>query len=229
MNQKTLQGSVNMLTKNFEELRVCVAINNITSDACNISSLADGEDCMRYMNSKYGIPEILTGILESFLVKLQPSEAIQFFTSLLDSIACNGKDLTKVSWEFLASELRNLPKVDSEVQAAIKGMDLLSEGKPWPDACQTSQAASAASIVSARFVCYSNYNYFANCAAHHSAQAAIRSSFSYFASTSAACVARAAAEANCVARAGCDDFYTAYRERQRAILLKFIAEAPTPP
>lgn len=222
MNQKTLQGAVNMLTKNFEELRVCVAINNITSDIYNINSLADGEDCMRYMNSKYGFPEILTAILESFLVELQPSEAIQFFTSLLDSIACNGKDLTKVSWEFLASELRNLPKVDSEVQAAIKGMDLLSEGKPWPDACQTSQAASAASLFSAR---HSSYDYFANCAAHYSAEAAIRSSFSCYASISAACVA----QANCVVRAGYADSYTACRERQRAILLKFIAEAPTPP
>ena len=206
-----------MLTKNFEELRVCVAINNITSHIYNINSLADGEDCMRYMNSKYGFPEILTCILESFLVELQPSEAIQFFTSLLDSIACNGKDLTKVSWKFLASELRNLPKVDPEVQAAIKGMDLLSEGKPWPDASRASQAARAV-------VCYSNYNYFANGAAYHSAQAAILSSYSGSAAISATCVARAAA-----ARLKQRDTYTACRKRQRAILLKFIAEAPTPP
>lgn len=215
MNQKTLQGAVNMLTKNFEELRVCVAINNITSDTCNIISLADGENFMRYMNSKYGIPDILTGILESFFVELQTSEAIQFFTSLLDSIACNGKDLTKVIWEFLASELRNLPKVDSVIQAAIKGMDLLSEGKPWPDASQASQEASAASLVS---VCYSNYDYFANCAAHYSAQAAIHSS-----------PCSVAISATWVARAGYADSYVACRERQRAILLKFIAEAPTPP
>lgn len=210
-----------MLTKNFEELRVCVAINNITRNTYTISSLADGEDYREYMKSKYGFPEILTCILESFLVELQPSEAIQFFTSLLDSIACNGKDLTKVSWKFLASELRNLPKVNSAVQAAIKGMDLLSKGKPWPGACQTSQAASAASLFSAR---HSNYDYFANCAAHYSAEAAIRAPVSCSVAISATCVARAAA-----ARLSQRDTYTACRERQRAILLEFIAKAPIPP
>jgi hypothetical protein len=125
-----------MLTKNFEELRVYVAINNITSDACNISSLSDGKDYKEYMKSKYGVPGMLTRTLESFFRELQPSEAIQFFTSLLDSIACDGKDLSKVIWKFLALELRQLPRVELKTQAVIGGMDLLSEGKPWPGAAR---------------------------------------------------------------------------------------------
>ena len=125
-----------MLTKNFEELRVYVAINSITSNTCSISRLADGGDYIEYIKSKYGIPEMLTGTLESFFWELQPSEAIQFFTSLLDSIACDGKDLSKAIWKFLALELRQLPEVNFKIETVIKGIDLLSEGKPWPGAAR---------------------------------------------------------------------------------------------
>ena len=209
-----------MLTKNFEELRVYVAINNITSDACNISSLADGEDYIEYMKSRYGVPEVLTWTLESFFVELQPSEAIQFFTSLLDSIACDGKDLSKVIWKFLSLELRQLPIVDLKTYGVIEGMDLLSEGKPWPDAAQ------AANTVLAFVKSGLSVNYFAIDAARSAAYAAANSA-------DAACNAYAAADAAAeAARAAARAVLTTYgtnRKRQRATLLKLIEKAPTPP
>ena len=212
-----------MLTKNFEELRVCVAINNITSDAYNISSLADGEDYREYMKSKYGIPEILTPTLESFFCELQPSEAIQFFTSLLDSIACDGKDLSKVIWKFLALELRQLSGVNSKIETVIEGMDLLSEGKPWPDAARVALAFSYSNDADVRASYAAVYaaSYFDADATASSADAA-----SYAVDSAAHAVDAAAYAPFNVARL--TESYKSCRERQRqrATLLKLIAEAP---
>jgi len=204
-----------MLTKNFEELRVYVAINNITSDACNISSLADGEDYIEYMKSRYGVPEVLTWTLESFFVELQPSEAIQFFTSLLDSIACDGKDLSKVIWKFLSLELRQLPIVDLKTYGVIEGMDLLSEGKPWPDAAQAARVAQAVGTYSAcSAASYAAYAASFDAAAYAAAYAV----HSVYAAHASAHASRAAAYFT--------GNYKSCRERQRATLLKLIAEAP---
>ena len=89
-------------------------------------------------------------IAESIFEGLPSDEAPAFFTAFSDAVERNGKDLSRVVWQFLAAELRSLPPVTPEVQAVIDpvidGMDLLSEGEEWPeeDASAAARAANAA-------------------------------------------------------------------------------------
>jgi hypothetical protein len=113
---------------------------------CFIGCLANGVDNPAYIEREYGIPRMVSRVAESIFEGLPPSEAPSLFAALPAAIGCNSKNLTLVGWQFLAAELRSLPPVPADVQAAIDpviaGMDLLSEGKEWPT--QAVEAADAA-------------------------------------------------------------------------------------
>jgi len=223
-----------MLTKNFHQLQAEVAAHVIADRVkqgsyrtCFIGCLANGVDNPAYIERKYGIPRMVSRVAESIFEGLPPSEAPSLFAALPAAVGCNGKNLTLVGWQFLAAELRSLPPVPADVQAAIDpviaGMDLLSEGKEWPT--QAVEAADAA-VRDIRDTDAADAADAAN--AVRAVRAAIDAA-SAVRDAKAACVAAAAAVYVALARqatalAATD--LTLSRRRQRDTLLKLIKEAP---
>lgn len=208
-----------MLTKNFHQLQAEVSAH-VAADqvaqgsykTCFIGCLAGGKDLPEFLQSEYGIPLAVSRIAKSIFEGLPPDEAAAFFAALPAAIECNGKDLSRVVWQFLAAELRSLPPVEPEVQAAtnlaIKGMDLLAQDKEWPEGDASAVARAAA------------------WAAYYAAWAG--DSAAARASASTASAARAAGwAADCAGwAADCDAQPRTARRRQRDLLLKLIKEAP---
>jgi len=130
-----------MLTKNYETLTIEVK-RHVEADAILQGKYWDGEQgcfigCLAHSDD--------ATIFES----LPEEEARGFFAAIPDAVGRDGKDLTRVHWEFLASELRCLPEVDDDTQSAInvviEGMDLLASGGEWSrDAAYAAYAAADA-------------------------------------------------------------------------------------
>ena len=210
-----------ILTKNTDKLREEVAAHvaadsiaqgiywdNKTKRGCFIGCLAKRDD-PSLNEATYGLPVMLQRIAESIFEGLPANEAKAFFATLPDAVGCDGKDLTKVSWQFLAAELRSLPEQPAEIQAVIDpviaGMDLLAGEQEWPaaraDADADAWAADAAAAAAAA-------------AAWAARAAAAADAADAWAARAAAVCAAAAADA------------AAVRLRQRDLLLRLIAEAP---
>ena len=136
-----------MLTKNTDQLREVVnqhiAADSViqgnywdaeTHKGCFIGCLAH-DDNPAINESRYGLPLMVQRIAESIFEGLSGDEAKAFFAAFPDAVACDGKDLTRVGWQFLAAEMRSLPKQSSEIQAVIDpviaGIDLLASGGQW--------------------------------------------------------------------------------------------------
>ena len=147
-----------ILTKNTDQLRRVVA-EHIAADAvvqgnywnreqqrgCFIGCLAHSND-PSVSERTYGLPVMVQRIAEGIFEALPAEDARAFFAALPESVACDGKDLTRVGWQFLAAELRSLPPQPPEIQAVvdpvITGMNLLAEGHVWSeDAAWASWAA----------------------------------------------------------------------------------------
>ena len=132
-----------MLTKNFQKLQADV-ITHVVADRvthgnyepCFTDCLANGHHGLEFMENEYGIPLMVSRIAESIFEGLPADEAILFFAAIREAIGSDGKDLTRVGWQFLAAELRALPPVPDDIQvcigSVIEGMDLLADGKEWP-------------------------------------------------------------------------------------------------
>ena len=163
--------------------------NEVGGSGCFIGCLARGDNPIAIVE-EYGIPHSLVRLCENIFEALPEDDAKQFFSDIGVAVGTDGKDLTKVVWAFLASELRQLPIVTETTQVVIDGMDLLSIGQEWPDA----NAADAAAVCAAAAVVDAAY------AAYAAAYAA--------ADASAACAAAAAdaAYAVCAADAGADAY-----------------------
>jgi hypothetical protein len=147
-----------MLTKNTALLRTEVA-KHVAADSiiqgdywdaeknkgCWIGCLAHCKD-PRINEETYGLPVMLQRIAENIFESLPADEAKSFFAALPDAVDHDGKDLSCVSWQFLAIELRALPPQRPEIQAVIdpviSGIDLLAQGLEWSR--QEAEAAAAA-------------------------------------------------------------------------------------
>ena len=198
-----------MLTKNTDQLRQQVAAH-VAADSiaqgiywdernkrgCFIGCLAHSDD-PGINEQTYGLPVMVQRIAESIFEALPAYEAKAFFAALPDAVGCDGKDLSKVGWQFLAAELRALPAQTAEVQVVIDpviaGMDLLASGQEWAAAT----AARAAAAVAAD-------------AADAAADAAVAAADAADAADAAAAVAA----------------WAAARRRQRDTLLALISQAP---
>jgi len=229
-----------MLTKNFHQLQAKVQRHVIAahvkqgSDKTGvIGCLAGGKNDPEFIEREYGIPLAVSRIAELIFVEgLPPGEAAAFFAALPDAVDSDGKDLSRVCWQFLAAELRALPAVSAEAQAVvapvIAGLDRLANGLGWPahEAESASKAAAASAAVWAA-ACADWAYAVASAAAAAAAAAAV-----YVAADDAACavwVAAYAADATALAGgatalAGGDPILA--RRRQRDTLLKLIKEAP---
>ena len=147
-----------MLTKNTEQLKQRVA-EHVAADSiiqgiywdtenlrgCFIGCLAHDDD-PSINEATYGLPIAVQRIAENIFEAIPADEAKAFFAALPDAVGCDGKDLSKVHWQFLAAELRSLPPQPDHIQAAIDpviaGMDLLAQGLHWPDAARAADAAA---------------------------------------------------------------------------------------
>ena len=171
--------------------------NEVGGTGCFISCLTHSDDPAPAFE-RFGLTEPLLRIAESIFEALPIAEATAFFAALPAAVACDGKDLSRVHWHFLAAELRALPAQTDDVKAAIDrvtvGMDLLAKGQEWPEAAAARAARAASSAARA---------------------------------ANAAYVARAAAYAAYAANAAAD-YANAYDaiKRQRDTLLQLIADAP---
>lgn len=142
------------LTTNFETLRAEVAAH-IAADAvvqgtywdgshgCFIGCLAHSPDAS-VLQDRYGLPLMLVRICESIFENLPHREAVEFFAAIPAAIGRDGKDLTRVAWAFLASELRALPATMPEIDTVIAGLDMLASGLEWDAADAAARAARAA-------------------------------------------------------------------------------------
>lgn len=216
-----------MLTKNFQKLKAEVAAH-VNADrvaqgsykTCFIGCLADGYNNPKFIEAEYGIPLMVTRIAESIFEGLSADEAPLFFDAFPKAIGSDGKDLTRVSWKFLAAELRALPPAPDDIQAyigsVIEGMDLLGDGKEWPEAAFN---ATSADTLAAAF----SDAYAARTARFAWKARAGRSIGSSDAATYAAWSATYAARAAGYTGSAT---YAAARLRQRDTLLRLIKEAP---
>lgn len=172
-----------------------------------------------WFEGQYGIPAMLMRVCEDICEHLPSDERRAFFAALPGAVAGDGKDLSRVVWAFLASELRALPSVPDEVQAAIDlviaGMDLLAAGEKWPDAVGASTVAATIHSAIAHTAAYSAY---AAAVAHILDYAAAA-----YAADAAAYAVDAAADAADTNRSAVG---IATRIRQRDTLLRLITEAP---
>ena len=118
-----------------------------TGEGGFVGCLAHGDDAV-LIESTYGLPQMLTRVLESIFERLPKQEARQFFLNIGNAMPGDGVDLGRVVWQFLAAELRAIPPQPAAVQAVIDpviaGMDLLANGREWPDAADAADAAYAA-------------------------------------------------------------------------------------
>jgi hypothetical protein len=237
-----------MLTQNTDKLRQEVAKhvaadtitqgvywNSINNSGCWIGCLAKSND-PAINEATYGLPVMVQRIAEKIFMTLPDAEAKAFFAALPDAVNCDGKDLTKVGWQFLAAELRSLPNCTDQVQAVIDpvitGMDLLASGQEWADAARAARAAEATDAT----VANANADEFVMAAARAAARAAAARADAVRAATWAAfaagwAVAGAVAAAWAVARAAeavadADADADAARLRQRDLLMRLISEAP---
>jgi hypothetical protein len=219
----TIAPSKTMLTKNTDKLRQEVAahvaadrvIQGTYWDAennrgCFIGCLNHSEDPSGAEN-EYGLPVVVQRIAEAIFEALPPCEAKAFFAALPNAVGCDGKDLSRVGWQFLAAELRALPDQPAEIEAAIHpviaGMELLAAGQEWPEAAK---AAAWAVAEAAKWAAK---------AAKAAAWAVAEAAWAAALAASAGAAARIAANAAGAARG-------AVRQRQRDLLLRLIAEAP---
>ena len=113
----------------------------------------DSSDVVRRVIERFNFTEPLLRIAESIFEALFADEARQFFADFPAAVGTDGKDLSRVHWQFLATELRALPPVPADVQVVIDpviaGMDLLANGQEWPEAEAAKAAAEAAKAAKA--------------------------------------------------------------------------------
>ena len=149
-----------MLTKNTDKLRQEVAAH-VAADSivqgiywdtennkgCFIGCLAKSND-PAINEVTYGLPKMVQLIAEDIFEALPIEEAKAFFAALPAAVSCDGKDLSRVGWQFLAAELRSLPEQPVNIQAVIDpviaGMDLLASGQKWAAAACAAARADAA-------------------------------------------------------------------------------------
>jgi len=123
------------------------------SKGCFIGCLAHSDQPLDAV-AKFGLTVPILRIAEGIFEELPADEAKAFFAAFPAAVACDGKDLSRVHWQFLAAELRALPEQKPSIQAVIDpviaGMDLLAAGEPWPAAAYAAYAAARAAAASAR-------------------------------------------------------------------------------
>ena len=222
---------VELLTRNTDLLRQEVAAH-VSADQVRQAVYWDAENqhgcfigCLNHSNdptgaeANYGIPVMVQRIAESIFERIPAEEAVAFFAAFPDAVQCDGKDLSRVGWQFLAAELRTLPLQEKDIQAVIDlviaGIDRLASGMTWDaDAAEAAWAAARAAWA-ARVAAW-------GLQAARVARVAANAAGAAAHAAEAAAGAAADAAARVAAWAAAD---AATTRRQRDLLLRLIAEA----
>ena len=226
-----------ILTRNHADLALEVKAH-IEADAVIQGEYWDGSKgcfigCLTHSSDpelaveRFGLPEPLLRIAENIFEALPDDEGRAFFAALPDAVGCDGKDLSRVHWTFLAAELRLLPTVPADIQAVIdlviKGMDTLASGEDWSQAAYAADAAYAYADADAAYAAYAAaYVADAACADVDAADAAYAAADAAYAARTAADAIRAVADAT----SSSDYAKVNTRIRQRDSLLERIKKAP---
>jgi len=202
------------------------------SKGCFIGCLTHSQDPKPAIE-RFGLPESLLRIAENIFEALPEYEGKAFFAALPDAVGCDGKDLTRVHWRFLALELRTLPQQDV-IDAVIEGMDLLVAGENWSNAADAAYSATravnafrrtTAAGVAANAAANAAYSaYYTGNAARAAALAAYTSDATR--AVYAAHATRYAADATRSVALAADATAIAARIQQRDSLLNLIKQAP---
>lgn len=240
-----------MTTRNTEHLAATVA-EHIKADAvfqgmywdeeaqkgCFIGCLVHGNK-PDLVEERYGIPVMVVRTAEAIFERLPADEAKQFFADFPAAINNDGKDLSRVGWQFLSQTLRDLPPTIAEVQAVIDpviaGLDRLAEGEEWSSAAARDANAAAKACDADAWDADADDDADARAAARAGAAAA-RAAANAAAAARAAAVARAAdvAAANAATAAGAAAGVAVWAaaaaraaaiRQQRDLLLRLIREA----
>lgn len=154
--------------------------NAVGGMGCFIGCLAHSDDAL-VLEERFGLPLMLTKVCEDIFEGLShydPASGRDFFAALPDAVGRDGKDLSRVVWQFLHVELRALPPQPADYQALIEpvisGMDLLASGEVWPAAAARAAADAvgpAAAYAAAHAAVYAAADGYADAAACSAAYA----------------------------------------------------------
>jgi hypothetical protein len=133
-----------MLTKNTDQLKAQVQLQADRVDEkyyrgkSNIIGSLSHSGKPETNEDMYGLPVMLQWIAESIFEGMNIKDATEFLSEFPNAVGCDGKDLSRVGWKFLAHELHLLPPqpvhIQEVIDPVITGMDLLAKGSPWPEA-----------------------------------------------------------------------------------------------
>jgi len=119
---------------------------------CFIGCLSHSKDASKAVD-RFGLTLPLLRIAENIFEALPEAEAKKFFADFAPAVCVDGKDLSNVHWQFLAAELKTLPRVSAKAQiaidAVIDGMDRLAQGLAWLPARAAADAARVATYAAA--------------------------------------------------------------------------------
>jgi len=134
--------------------------------SCFIGCHANYKDNPQFIEYAYGIPLMVTGIAESIFERISyhpDYTEVDFFREFA-AVFEDGKDLTRVPWKFLVSELKTLDQTP-EVATVVQGLNKLASGTYWAsseaqkaaiacddcDVWSASYAAEAAQVAAEEF------------------------------------------------------------------------------
>lgn len=105
--------------------------NEVGGHGCFIGCLVHSASTAN-VERKFGMPLMLVKVAETIFENLHLEDAKDFFKTIPEAIAEDGKDLSNVVWTLLASELRNL-SVDlgdnqKAVDRVISGLERMAAG-----------------------------------------------------------------------------------------------------
>ena len=219
-----------MTTRNIQLMATEVA-EHIVADAVIQGTYWNADEhkgcfigCLGHSNDpavaaeRFGLTLPLLRIAESIFEGLPADEARSFFAAFPEAVGCDGKDLSRVHWQFLAAELRALPAVPADVQTVIgpviAGLDLLACGQEL--SARATARATARAALAARAMPGATAD-----AAVWAAEATAAAKAAVWTAEAAAARAAEAADAAAGAAARTDA-----RRRQRELLLSLVSLAP---
>jgi len=218
-----------MLTQNIKTMKIEVG-EHIAADAVVQGTYWNGSrgcfiGCLTHssvgnaavVTERFGLPLPLVKICEHIFERLDVTEAVAFFAAIPDAIGNDGKDLSRLHWLFLIDTLKRMPIINQNV---IDGLQLLANGKEWPQARSFARAAADAAADAAYAVARA-----ANAAADAAYAVARAANAAANAAADAAYAAAYAAYTAAARAAYAADARAAEIRRQRDCVLQLMRDA----
>ena len=110
-------------------------LKKATGQACFIGCHIQSNDPQK-IEDMYGIPVALIKIAESIFENIDTTKAkTEFALEFAAAVGHDGRDLSRVQWQFLSAMLREILPQPNAIQAVIDpviaGINLLASGQKW--------------------------------------------------------------------------------------------------